>query len=204
MRNTLPAVALAVAAMLGCQKAKPEMAQGALRGVTLPNPVPRPDFTLTSTDGKPFSFRERTAGKVALLFFGYTNCPDVCPVHTANVAAVLHTMSWEDRQRVMFVFVTTDPARDTLVALRKWLDHFDSSFVGLRGTVDQVNRAQQTLSLPPVIADPKAADGSYGVSHAAVVFAFEPDDSARVLYPFGIRQEDWANDLPILLKRSHK
>lgn len=195
------AVVLAAVALVACKQQPPRVA-GALHGPTLSQPIAKPNFTLTATDGKPFNFRERTSGQLALLFFGYTNCPDVCPVHAANIAAVLRTLSWEDRRRVTFVFVTTDPARDTLAALRKWLDHFDSTFVGLRGPIDTVNAIQQRLGLPAAFAEPKDSTGGYGVGHAAVVLAFEPDDSARVLYPFGVRQEDWAADIPKLLARA--
>ena len=102
-------------------------------GVSLEPPLPRPSFTLTDTRGQPYDFARETRGRLTFLFFGYTNCPDVCPVHVANVAAVLHKLSFEDQQQATFVFVTVDPARDSLPALRAWLDHFDKSFVGLRG-----------------------------------------------------------------------
>ena len=203
MRNII-AIALVGAALSACVEKRTEAPP--LRGVGLGAPVARPDFTLTATDGKPFAFKERTAGKVTLLFFGYTNCPDVCPVHAANVAEVVKTLSWEDRQRVQFVFVTTDPDRDSLPAIRKWLDNFDKTFIGLRGTLPEVNAVEQKLNIGLGIIpfDAKAADGSYGVSHPAVVIAFEPNDTATTIYPFGIRQEDWAHDIPILLKRSGK
>ncbi len=202
-----PFISLAFAATMflgGCAKDQPRAQPPLLRGALLSVPLARPDFTLTATDGKPYAFRQRTAGKLTLLFFGYTNCPDVCPVHAANIAAVYHKLSWEDRQKLLFVFVTTDPARDSLPALRKWLDNFDSSFVGLRGPLADVNAIQQALNLPPAYAEARAADGTYGVAHSAVVVAFEPNDTARVVYPFGIRQEDWAADIPILLTRTAK
>lgn len=191
----------AVAAALGaaCAPDTSSRAAGELRGFGMNPPIARPSFTLTATDGKPFAFRERTSGKVTLLFFGYTNCPDACPVHAANIAAVLRELSWADRQRVTFVFVTTDPDRDSLPAIRAWLDHFDSTFVGLRGSVDSVNAIAAKLNLPGAAFEQKAKDGSYGVGHSSVVLAFSADDSARVMYPFGVRQQDWAADIPKLL-----
>jgi protein SCO1/2 len=201
----LTSTIIALAMLLGgCTREPAREHAQSLRGAALAAPLPRPDFTLTGTDGAPFAFRQRTAGKLTLLMFGYTNCPDVCPVHAANIAAVVHKLSWEDRQKVMFVFVTTDPARDSLPAIRRWLDHFDSTFVGLRGTLAEVNAIQQSLNLPPAYAEEKAANGTYGVAHSAVVIAFEPNDSARMVYPFGIRQEDWAADIPLLLARTGK
>jgi protein SCO1/2 len=163
---------------------------------------PKPDFTLTGTDGTPFEFRQRTHGEVTLLFFGYTHCPDVCPVHLTNIAATLHRLDPETAQRIKVVFVTTDPARDSLPVLRAWLDHFDPGFIGLRGTLPEVNRVQQALGQPGAFREDSTAAGGdtgYSVAHGAVVLAFTADDSLRVLYPFGIRQADWAADLPRLV-----
>ena len=170
-------------------------------GVSLEPPLPRPSFTLTDTRGQPYDFARETRGRLTFLFFGYTNCPDVCPVHVANVASVLHKLSFEDQRRATFVFVTVDPARDSLPALRAWLDHFDKSFVGLRGEASTVDSLMGTLGLPPAIrAAPTKPGGWYEVGHAAPVLVFTADDVAHVMYPFGTRQLDWAEDMPRLLK----
>ena len=187
-----------VLAALACT---PADRTGAYRGVVLPKAMARPDFTLTATDGRPFSFQDRTRGQVTFLFFGYTNCPDVCPVHMANIAAALQRLTHEDRDRVSVVFVTTDPARDSLPRLREWLAAFDPTFVGLWGADSTVARIEGQLQLPAAVKerDSAAAPGAYAVGHAAQVLAFTPDDSLHLEYPFGTRQEDWAHDLPLLL-----
>jgi protein SCO1/2 len=172
-----------------------------LFGRQLVDALPRPDFTLTATDSQSFNFRERTSGKLTLLFFGFTNCPDICPVHAANIAAVHRTLSWEDRQRTQFVFVTTDPARDTLPAIRAWLDRFDPSFIGLRGPSATVDSVLATLLAAPTVLTEPDSVGAYNVMHYAAVYVIEPDDSLRVVYPFGVRQEHWAADIPKLLGR---
>jgi len=169
-------------------------------GVALEPALPRPAFTLTDTRGAPYEFARETHGLLTFLFFGYTNCPDVCPVHVANVAAVLHTLPFEDQQKARFVFVTTDPQRDTLPALRRWLDHFDKAFVGLRGDDAAVTQIMQAIGLPPAVRSVPGPDGRYEVGHPATVIVFTADDSAHVLYPFGTRQEDWAEDIPRLLR----
>ena len=102
-----------------------------LRGVELPEPFPAPDFTLRDTEGAEFDFLRETSGYLTLLFFGYTHCPDICPVHMANLAAVLGDLLYEQRSRVKVVFVTTDPERDTPAVVREWLDRFDRSFIGI-------------------------------------------------------------------------
>ncbi|MBX9928351.1 MAG: SCO family protein [Gemmatimonadaceae bacterium] len=160
----------------------------------------RPRFTLTDTDGKPFAFAERTAGTATFLLFGYTNCPDVCPVNIANLAAALHKLPFDVRSRARVVFVSVDPDRDSLPAIRKWLDAFDTSFIGLRGNAATVDSIQLALGLGPALRSPPDAKGGYEVGHAAPVIAFAPDDTARALYPFGTRQSDWLTAIPKVLK----
>ncbi len=169
-----------------------------LRGTRLANPIPRPDFSLIDTEGVGFDFHARTEGYATLLFFGYTHCPDVCPIHMANIAAALGQVGWQTRRRVKVVFVTTDPDRDTPDRIREWLDRFDPAFVGLRGTVEEVAAIQDQLNLPPSVIPSEPATG-YEVGHAAQVLAFSPSGMARVAYPFGTRQADWVHDLPILV-----
>lgn len=200
LRSTGPAILLlALVGLAGCRPRERGTDPDELRGMVLTSPIRKPDFTLDDTDGRPFDFRKRTAGKLALLFFGYTNCPDVCPLHMANIATVLRDMPYDVVSRTTVVFVTVDPKRDTPRHLREWLDHFDPRFVGLRGSDEEVSRVEGALGIATAVADTADTDGNYGVGHAAQVIAFTPDGLAHVLYPFGTRQEDWAHDLPALL-----
>ncbi|MEP7065248.1 MAG: SCO family protein [Gemmatimonadota bacterium] len=199
--RTAPVVALAVAGALlalpGCG-VDAEGGGRSYRGTTLAHALPRPSFTLTDTHGQPFDFRSRTDHTVTLLFFGYLNCPDVCPVHLTNIAAVMQKLPYDVTRTLRVVFVTTDPGRDTPEKLQSWLANFDSSFVGLRGTPEQVRAIEKSLELPPAVADAPDSAGDYQIGHAAQVIAFAPDDSAHVVYPFGTRQADWLHDLPLL------
>jgi protein SCO1/2 len=199
--RTIRSVALLLA-LVACDRKTQTFNPSGLAGPTLGQAIPKPDFTLTATDGTPFNFREATKGRVTLLFFGYTHCPDVCPVHLANIAAALQTLGPDVQRKVEVVFVTTDPDRDTPEVIRSWLDKFDPSFVGLRGSLEEVNAIQRGLKLGEASREPQLtpADTSYSVGHAAIVLAFTPDDSAHVVYPFGVRQADWAKDLAILTK----
>jgi cytochrome oxidase Cu insertion factor (SCO1/SenC/PrrC family)/copper(I)-binding protein len=199
------ALLLAVlAAGLACDRGEvPGRAAAAtFRGVVLSPALEKPDITLTDFNGEPYNLRLKTAGKVALLFFGYTHCPDVCPLHAANVAAVLKSMPFEERGKIQFLFVTTDPERDTPARLKEWLGAFDPSFVGLTAPVEGLAQLQVSLGVAPARKEvPAGGDSSkYLVWHGAQVLAFGLDNFARVEYPFGIRQEDWANDLPRLAR----
>jgi protein SCO1/2 len=206
----LPAVAvtaaLLVAAVAGCarpdERAQAEDAGNpyGLRGRVLPGPIPKPDLVLTDGHGRSFDLRRETDGYLTLLFFGYTWCPDICPVHMANLAAVLKTLRPTVRERIRVVFVTTDSDRDTPERLATWLANFDPTFIGLTGDTALINGAQRALYLPlPQVGEPDST-GAYLVGHAAAIMAFTPDNLARAMYPFGIRQGDWAHDLPKLLE----
>jgi protein SCO1/2 len=199
---TLGAI-LTAAALVGCAETRTSAIDG-LHGVKLAPPHPKADFTLDDTQGKPFHFVRDTHGAVTLLYFGYTNCPDVCPTHLTNVAAALKQLSPEDQAKVRLVFVTTDPARDTPERLRSWLDNFDKRFIGLRGGLDSVNDIASRFGLPPSTIEAMQPGGGpqamYGMGHAAQVLAFSADDSLRTEYPSGFTVADWVNDLPRLAK----
>ena len=168
------------------------------RGGLVTPPLPKPRLTLTDTSGAPFDFWAKTQGNVTLLFFGYTNCPDECPLHMANIKRGLEKMAPALREQVKFVFVTTDPARDTPKLLRAWLDNFDKRFIGLTGSEVAVEAAQSATGVP--VAKKTARAGSnYAVNHANFVLAYTKDNLAHVIYPGGVTQQDWAHDLPQLV-----
>jgi protein SCO1/2 len=169
-----------------------------LRGSVLPEPLPKADFTLTTTEGEPFDFRAETEGYVTLLFFGYTYCPDICPVHMASIAAVLHKLPPQTANRIKVVMVSVDPERDTPERFRSWLDNFDRSFIGVTGTPEQLATIQQAFYLPVAVKQGEGPD--YSVGHSTAVIAFTTDNLARVRYPSGTRQSDWAHDLPLLVE----
>lgn len=197
------------AALLSCRPSTPSKPAAAaptdttnqVQGLALSPPQEKPAFTLTDTQGKPFDFRKETDGYVTLLFFGYTHCPDVCPVHMSNIAQALKNMPAPDASRVKVVFVTNDPDRDDATRLRGWLDAFDPSFIGLRGTTTEVATAEAAAHIPPSMKDTTAGAGAgaYLIGHAAYVYACTPDNICRFLYPFGFRQSNWAHDLPLLV-----
>lgn len=171
-----------------------------LAGTEMPGAGDAADFVLTDTEGRPYQFLEATRGSVAMLFFGFTNCPDVCPVHMANLAAVLHDLPREVSAKVIVVFVTVDPERDTPERVREWLNQFDRQFVGLIGDADEVREIQLGLGMPATVIRVDEA-GEPNVGHAAHVMVFSTDRERRWAYPFGTRQADWKRDIPLLVEQ---
>ncbi len=204
-RSRLAVTALMGLGLAACQSTdRPSEAPEALHGPELTQPIAKPDFTLLALDGTAYDFRKETEGYLTLLFFGYTHCPDVCPVHMANLGAVVKRLPNTVTERLKVIFVTTDPDRDTPERLREWLDGFDPSFIGLTGSQASLAIAQSAARVQPAFRDTTATStepGEYFIGHAAQVIAYTPDNLVHAMYPWGIRQEDWAHDIPLLLER---
>ena len=168
------------------------------RGGLVSPPQPKPKFTLTDTSGKAFDFQPRTEGYVTLLFFGYTHCPDMCPMQMASIADALRKLPADTAGHFKVVFVSTDPARDTPQVLRAYLDHFNKHFIGLTGSQKAIDAAQTAANLPVANKGGTQSDGNYEVGHSAFVLAYTKDNLAHVIYPVGLKTEDWVHDLPFL------
>lgn len=201
MRTRARWAALLLAAGVPACHARPDAPLSAhgFIGTELATPVTKPALRFTDSRGQPFRLDSATAGKVTLVLFGYTNCPDICPVHLANLAAVLDKMPDDIQRAVTVVFITTDPARDTPAVLDAWVKGFDPHFIGLTAADSIVTAAQRIVQIPEAVKGKADAKGAYPVGHAAGVIAFTRDGLGRVEYPPGTRQSDWAHDLPLLV-----
>ncbi len=180
------------------EPARPNRAATTYRGGLVSPPLPKPNFTLTDTSGAPFDFWSRTQGVVTLLFFGYTHCPDMCPLQMYLIAQALKKLPADSASQFKVVFVTTDPDRDNPQTLRKYLDRYDKRFIGLTGTQAAIDAAQIAANLPPAKKSAVRSDGAYEVGHAAFVLAYTRDNLAHVIYPVGMKLDDWVHDLPYL------
>jgi protein SCO1/2 len=190
---------LSLVLLTGCSGGTALESPSGFHGAELVTPLPVPELTFIDTDGAPWQLAEQTRGRVALFFFGYTNCPDICPVHLANLAAVLDRMPDDLHRDVLVVFITTDPVRDSLPRLREWVKQFDKRFVGLTASDSVIIAAETAMGIPRAIRDSATAGVDYLVQHAGQVVAATRDGLIRVAYPFGTRQRDWASDLPRLV-----
>lgn len=167
-------------------------------GILLGKPLTKPDFSLTDATGQPFDFTQQTAGKLTLLYFGYTHCPDVCPTMMADIAAALRALPPAESSKISVIFVSTDPTRDTPAVLHTWLAQFNPTFIGLTGPFATIQHAASALAIP-VSPPTTSADGDYTVTHGAEVLAFNTDDKAHVLFTAGTTVGQYDHDLKLLL-----
>jgi protein SCO1/2 len=174
-----------------------------LHGIALPKPVRTPAITLTDSAGKSYNLRQRTAGKLTLVYFGYTHCPDICPTTMAELGQAMRQIPANVRHKTVVVFISVDPKRDSGPVLRAWLDHFSPRFVGLRGSIDQIIAAQQAAGVPTARKEPGHKAG-YTLQHSAEVLTYGPDGRGRYVYTAeGTPVAAFAHDLPILARGKH-
>ncbi|OYV37252.1 MAG: electron transport protein SCO1/SenC [Thiomonas sp. 20-64-5] len=195
LRAAIVSLAL-LAALFGWSRLQPRGV--ALHGSALQS-VPAPAFTgFTDTQGRVFSWRQQR-GHVVLVFFGYTHCPDVCPLTLAALAQSLQRLG-ALRQRVRVVFVTLDPARDTLPVLRAYLDGFLPDTIGLHGSLAAVTAASRQWDITWRRVD--TGPGQYWIDHTAAVTLVSPDGRLLVRYGYGqLTNPAWlADDLRHILE----
>ncbi|MFF4356869.1 SCO family protein [Streptomyces sp. NPDC001604] len=167
----------------------------------LDKPFEKPDLVLTDTTGKKYDFRKETAGRPTLIYFGYTHCPDICPLTMSNIAVAKKQLPKAEQDKLRVVFVTTDPQRDTPAELGKWLKGIDPQFVGLTGDFATIQAGARTLgiSIEPTHKDKKT--GKTVSVHGTQVIAFSPKtDGGYVLYGEDAQVDDYTKDLPKIIK----
>ncbi|MFF7279270.1 SCO family protein [Streptomyces griseorubiginosus] len=167
----------------------------------LDQPFEKPDLVLTDTQGKKYDLRAATKGRPTLIYFGYTHCPDICPLTMNNIAVAKKQLPKAEQDKLSVVFVTTDPARDTPTELGKWLKGIDPQFVGLTGDFATIQAAARTLgiSIEPTHKDKKT--GKTVSVHGTQVVAFSPKtDAGYVLYGEDATVDDYTKDLPKIIK----
>jgi protein SCO1/2 len=161
-------------------------------------PRPAPDFALPATGGTEFRLSQ-ARGKVILLTFGYTNCPDVCPTVLAELAQVRARVG-RDAGRVQVVYVSVDPERDTTERLRAYVQIFDKSFLGLTGSTAQLEPVWKAYGVSIARREiPNGGPQAYGVHHTASVYVVDTEGRLRVMAPFGTPVDDVLHDVRVLL-----
>lgn len=167
-------------------------------GTSLPSPYPLPDAVLTDTTGHDFNLRTSPSARALLLFFGYTNCPDVCPTVLAQVALALSRLDASVRQQLQLIFVTTDPKRDTPTVIGAYLDRFDPTFIGLTGELGEITAVAGKVGVE-VSGLKKLPDGGYEVGHGAQVTGFDAARDGVVVWTPSTAIGDLKHDFTVLV-----
>ncbi len=167
-------------------------------GTLIQSPTPLANFTLYGPDNTPVSLRD-FRGKVVILYFGYTYCPDVCPATLAELKQMMAALGKQAAQ-VQVIMISVDPERDTAVALQKYVTHFHPSFIGLTGqSEDDILAVTTPLGIYYEKHAGTAATG-YLIDHTATLSVIDKKGYLRLIYPFGIFGKDIAADLQTIIK----
>ena len=185
------AFVVACAALAGCAPDGPKFQSSDVTGATFGR-----DFNLMDANGKPRTLADYR-GKAVVIFFGYTQCPDVCPTTLAALGEVMKKLG-PDADRVQVLFVTVDPERDTPELLSKYVPAFDPRFTGLYGDAAATERTAKEFKII-YQKQPGATPGSYTVDHSAGTFIFDPKGKLRLYVSYGQGPEVFAHDLRELL-----
>jgi protein SCO1/2 len=185
---------LTLAAAGGCESGK-----GGLRSTDVTGAQFGRDFELVDHTGKPRRLGD-FRGKVVVVFFGFTHCPDVCPTTLAELAAAKRKLGAE-AARVQVLLVTVDPERDTPELLSRYVTAFDPDFLGLTGSPQQIAGAAREFKVVYQKVEGKQP-GSYSVDHSAGTFIFDPQGRLRLYVSYGQGAEVFAHDIALLLRQS--
>lgn len=156
-------------------------------------------LALTDHNGKPRTLSD-FQGKVVVLFFGFTQCPDVCPTTLAEMAKVVKDLG-PDGDKVQVLFVSVDPARDTKTLLKQYVTAFNPTFLGMVGDADATTRAAKEFKVYVQKQTPKA-DGSYSVDHSAGTFILDQQGRLRLFAQYGAGAAALLGDIKTLLKQA--
>lgn len=166
------------------------------KGSLIEPPLQAEDFTLNDQHGKTFRLSDHR-GEVVLIFFGYTHCPDVCPVTLADFRQIKEQLG-EEAGRVNFVFVTVDPERDSAERIAEHLANFDPGFIGLTGEPEELRAVWDAYGVYAEKAQAGSASG-YLVDHTARVYVVDVNGNLRLTYAFGAENQTMAQDVDHLL-----
>ncbi len=166
-------------------------------GVLLQNPRPASDFTLTAHTGERVRLSD-FRGKVVVIYFGYTFCPDVCPTTLARLAKALERMG-KDAEKVQVLMITVDPERDTPERLANYVPNFHPSFLGLTGTPEEIAQVAAAYGIFFQKQEGGTAAG-YLMDHTASLNVIDRDGYLVLLFPYGTPAEAIASDLKALLR----
>ncbi len=157
-----------------------------------------PDFSLPDGKGGQFRLADQR-GKVVLIFFGFTHCPDICPTTMADFKQINQRLG-KQGERVKFVFISVDPDRDTPQITSQYAANFDPSFVGLSGTEQQLDPVWKAYGVYRKLDKASPADTNYEVEHSTQIYLIDPSGNLRITYSYGTPVDDILQDTRYLLR----
>ena len=188
----LAAAVVTLALLAGCSQPY------AFQGTAFPEPLARPDFELTSEASQPFSLSDQQ-GKVVLLFFGYTSCPDICPTTLAEARTILNDLGG-DVDNVQFLFITADPERDSPEKLAAYTDAFHPAIVGLTGTPEELAAVYSDFKVRVEREETPDSALGYQINHTSRMYLVDQDGNLRLSYSYGTPPDEIVKDVEYLLK----
>ncbi len=165
----------------------------AISGTLLPEPRPIPEFSLLTAAGKPFT-KADLQGRLSVFFFGFTHCPDVCPMTLATLNRTARQLGENSPQ---FVFVTVDPMRDTPEVLGPYVHYFNPDFIGVTGSQPAIAALTQALGIAYTYTPGDSPD-NYTVDHSAALLLFNPRGELAAIFTPPYKAETLARDLRAL------
>ncbi|XBP69461.1 SCO family protein [Polaromonas hydrogenivorans] len=190
----LMALSMSAGVLTGCAPDKPQFKSIDLTGADYAQ-----GFSLADHNGQLRTLKD-FAGKVVVVFFGFTQCPDVCPTSMAELAEIKKQLG-ADGDKLQAIFITVDPERDTPEMLKAYMANFDPTFLALRPTPEQLAQVARDFKIYYKKVDGKT-QGSYTMDHSAGSYIFDPQGRVRLYSRYGSGAEVLASDIRLLLKSS--
>jgi protein SCO1/2 len=186
--------------MVGCgDKPEGSAAKASFHSIDITGAEYARKLDLPDAEGKPRNLGE-FKGKVVVVFFGYTQCPDVCPTTMAELSEVKRSLG-DDGTRLQGIFVTVDPERDTGVVLKAYVDNFNAGFIGLRGSAEQTQQAAREFKVF-FAKVPGKTESTYTIDHTAGAYVFDPQGRIRLFSRHGAGPKDLEEDIRALLREA--
>ena len=167
-------------------------------GTVFQSPEEASAFTLNVADGKTVSLSD-FRGKIVLVYFGYTFCPDVCPATLGAVTQALKDLG-DQADEVQLIMVSVDPGRDTPEKLAEYVQHFNPTFIGGTNTPEEVAKIASLYGIFYQISGETTSNGDYLIDHTATLMAIDRDGFLKVVFPFGITSDELTDDLKYMLR----
>lgn len=167
------------------------------QGSLIDPPISAADFELIDQNGHPFRLSDQE-GKVVLIFFGYTNCPDVCPITLTDFKRIKAELG-DQAEEIRFLFITVDPERDTVERIQNYLPSYDPAFIGLTGEREKLEMTWKSYGVYQAKQETGSAAG-YLVDHTSRIYVVDKNGNWRLTYPFEMDRQAVIADLGHLLK----